>query len=186
MSRQLVRIQQTIQDLLTFARPAALLLAPVSGNRIVERSTLLVGPKAHGHGVRLETHLDVDSPVLVADEEQIRQALVNLLVNALEATEHGGCATITTSHTGEAFVVTITDTGHGIADEDLERIFRPFFTTRHTGTGLGLSITRAIVRTTRRKPYDQRPRGRHDGDRVLLLTPPDAATPPASIEEAVV
>lgn len=145
MTRQLARIQQTVQELLTYARPATPSFAPVSGSRVVERATRLVQPRAEQAGVRFVVRADPELPQLRADEEMLHQAVVNLLMNAIEATPAGGSISVDTRRAGGQFELQITDTGRGIAAANLEQVFKPFFTTRHTGTGLGLSITRDIV-----------------------------------------
>lgn len=145
MTRQLARIQQALQELLTYARPAAPSFAPVSGSRIVERAIRLVQPRAEQAGLRVDVHADPALPPIRADEEMLHQAVVNLLMNAIEATPPGGRIGVVTCRAGEQFALEIADTGRGIAAADLDHVFKPFFTTRHTGTGLGLSITRDIV-----------------------------------------
>jgi signal transduction histidine kinase len=79
------------------------------------------------------------------DEDLLHQALVNLLMNAIEATPTGGRILVSARQAGDEWELTIADTGRGIPAKDLDHIFKPFFTTRHTGTGLGLPITRDIV-----------------------------------------
>jgi len=147
MGRQLVRIQQALQDLLTFARPSAPTLAPVSANAVVERAIRLVQSAADRGGVALESDLDTRAPRFTADEDMIHQALVNVLMNAVQATPSGGRVTISTRPIADddSLEIEITDTGRGMTSEEQEQVFRPFFTTRHTGTGLGLPITREIV-----------------------------------------
>lgn len=145
MARQLSRIQQTLQELLTFARPATPALAPVSGNDVVQRAIHLLQPTADRVGVRIEVWLDPTLPRFDADEEMLYQALVNVFMNALQATPCGGRITVTTRSTPERVEITIADTGRGVSREDLEFVFKPFFTTRHTGTGLGLAITREVA-----------------------------------------
>jgi signal transduction histidine kinase len=145
MAHQLTRIQQTLQELLAFARPATPTLARLSGNRLVERAIRLVQPAAAKAGVRVELHLDPLVPRIMADEEMLHQALVNVLMNALQATPPGGLVTVTTRRSGERVEIEIADTGVGISPEHVEFVFRPFYTTRHTGTGLGLPITRQII-----------------------------------------
>ena len=81
-----------------------------------------------------------------ADPGQLRQVLLNVLINACEAMPHGGTLTVRTRATGEGKVeVQLTDTGVGIAKEDLQRVVDPFFTTKEMGTGLGLSVVYGIV-----------------------------------------
>ncbi|MEJ2185571.1 MAG: ATP-binding protein [Gemmatimonadota bacterium] len=145
MQHQLARIEAAIRDLLAFARPATPTLKPVPGNRIVERAARLVQPAAERDGVSLEVHLDEGSPQIQADEELIRQGLVNLLMNAVHAATPDGRVEVSLTHTGDQVEFQVRDNGRGITPVDLEHIFKPFYTTRHSGTGLGLSITREIV-----------------------------------------
>ncbi|MGA9836418.1 MAG: ATP-binding protein [Gemmatimonadaceae bacterium] len=145
MGHQLTRIQQTLQELLAFARPATPTLAPLSANYMVERAIRLVQPAAARAGVRVEVRLDPQLPRLLADEEMLHQALVNVLMNALQATPAGGRVTVTTRCAANGVEIEVSDTGVGIPPEHIDFVFRPFYTTRHTGTGLGLPITRQII-----------------------------------------
>ncbi|MEJ2215575.1 MAG: ATP-binding protein [Gemmatimonadota bacterium] len=145
MQHQLARIEAAIRDLLAFARPATPTLKPVDGNRVVARAVRLVQPAAERDGVSLEMHLDEEIPEIQADEELIRQGLVNLLMNAVHASTPGGRVEITSARHGDDVEFQVRDNGRGITPVDLEHIFKPFYTTRHSGTGLGLSITREIV-----------------------------------------
>ena len=145
MGRQLARIQTAMQELLSFARPATPTLAPVNASHLVGRAIRLVQPSAERAGVRIEVRLDPTVPRFQADEDMLHQALVNLLMNAIEATASGGHVAVTTKATKTEILFEIADTGRGISPADLESVFKPFFTTRHLGTGLGLSITRQIV-----------------------------------------
>jgi len=81
----------------------------------------------------------------MADEDMLHRALVNVLMNAVQATPPGGSITVTTRLLDDELLIEVADTGAGIPAGVLEHVFKPFFTTRHTGTGLGLSITREIV-----------------------------------------
>src|SRR5207249_6359667 len=80
------------------------------------------------------------------DPEQIKQALVNLMKNAIQATTKGGVLSVQTSPVVEGVVVSVADTGGGIPQEQINRIFEPFYTTKKKGTGLGLMIVQRIVR----------------------------------------
>jgi len=145
MERQVRRVQVTIQELLSFARPATPTLDLVHADDLAERAIRLVQPSADKSGVRIVVRLDPSRTSILADAEMIHQALINLLMNAIEATPHGGRVDVYTRTSGDWVEIEITDTGRGIAPENLEAVFKPFFTTRHTGTGLGLSITREII-----------------------------------------
>ncbi|MDE3052322.1 MAG: HAMP domain-containing protein [Gemmatimonadota bacterium] len=145
MSRQLTRIQGTLQELLAFARPATPTLTPLNVNDVVERAVRLAGPATARGAVRVEVKLDPAMPRIAADEEMLHQALVNVIMNALQATPAGGLVTVATRHADGQIDIEIADTGCGIPSEHLAFVFRPFYTTRHTGTGLGLPITREII-----------------------------------------
>jgi signal transduction histidine kinase len=154
MARQLMRVQGALQELLTFARPSTPTMAPVSGSGLVERAIRLVQPAAERSGVRIIVESNLELSPFSADEEMLHQALVNLLINAVQATPSGGRITVTT-HVAEGHIgFEVADTGRGIAASTLGFVFKPFFTTRHTGTGLGLPITREIAQ-------------RHGGDVTL-------------------
>lgn len=145
MTRQLARIESTVHDLLAFARPATPHLGAVRANEAVARAILLIQPAAELAGVRIEVRPDAGAPSLQADASMVHQALVNLLMNAVQATSSGGRIQVLVHGEENAVVIEIVDTGRGIAASELQHVFRPFFTTRHKGTGLGLSITRGII-----------------------------------------
>lgn len=145
MSRQLERIESAIRDLLAFARPGEPNIASVEAREVVERAVRLVQPAAERAGVEVRTDVGSEGAVLRADEELLRQALVNLLMNAVQATPAGGRVCLPLRLRGDHVRFRVVDTGKGIHAEDLDDVFKPFFTTRHSGTGLGLPITREIV-----------------------------------------
>lgn len=145
MTRQLARIEMAVRDLLSFARPATPKLAPADADRIAERAARLVQPAAERAGVSLEFESRPALPELRVDAELVGQALVNLLMNAVQATSPGGHVRVLIDTVGGNVRFRVSDTGRGIPERDLESIFKPFFTTRHSGSGLGLSITREIV-----------------------------------------
>jgi signal transduction histidine kinase len=145
MKKQLDRIEQAVRDLLAFARPRSLDLAPNDVNEIVRRATTLVQPAASKTGVTVRVDLVPELPRLNLDGELIRQAVVNLLVNAVQHSEPDSVVSVSTRYAREQVEIDIKDTGSGIEEKVLQQLFKPFFTTRHSGTGLGLSITRGIV-----------------------------------------
>lgn len=145
MRRQLERIQGAIQELLTFARPSTPTFVTASANAVLRRATRLVEPAANRAGVTIDVVDDPTQPRLQADEEMVLQALVNLLMNAVEASSSGHTVTASARWIADDIVFEIADTGRGIPMADLETVFRPFYTTRHTGTGLGLPISRGVA-----------------------------------------
>ena len=96
-------------------------------------------------GIVVESRLDPDLPVIDANPNQLRQAFMNLILNAVYAMDDGGHLTIATIVGDNSIEVTFSDTGVGIPQEAMLKLFKPFFTTRDTGTGLGLTITKRII-----------------------------------------
>jgi signal transduction histidine kinase len=144
IGRQVSRIDVAVQDLLAFARPAAPDFVPADVNEIVDRALTLVRPTAGNAGVRIDVEAGT-LPRVFVDEEMIRQSLVNLIMNSVQASEAGGRVRVITKPVGDAVEIRISDTGTGIPPHQLTQIFKPFFTTKHQGTGLGLSITRSVI-----------------------------------------
>lgn len=145
MHRQTRRIESAVRDLLAYARPAEPVLGPVAARAVAERALNLVRPHAHRQGVRVAAVVDGDVPTLHADADQLGQAVVNLLLNAVEFSPDGSEVLLSVRQKESGVAITVEDEGPGVPEEVRDRLFRPFFTTRHSGTGLGLSITRGIV-----------------------------------------
>jgi signal transduction histidine kinase len=142
-------ITSTIRQLLDFSRRQAVAPSAVPLDVAIERARGLLQWKLEAQDLSLEVVLDDDLPMLAADPDQLQQVLVNLLLNACDASEKGRSVLIKASATGHKEVVfTVEDRGSGIAAEHLNAVFDPFFTTkkRGEGTGLGLTIAAGIVR----------------------------------------
>ncbi len=141
------RVDRLIEQLLTYARPAVVHRAPTDVGELIRHTISLVQPYATQQQVYLALDLTADLPLLYADSELVHQALVNLLLNAVQATPPAGSVHIRAVADPDTptIHVSVADTGHGIADADRAHIFDPFFTTRDDGTGLGLSIVQHIV-----------------------------------------
>ena len=154
IDREAARTRRIVQSLLDFARTSEPLLAPVDLNALVEETVLLVCTRTVLAKVSLEKSLSSLPPVML-DANQIKQVLVNLLNNAVQAMPGGGYLGVTTrlkeckidGASSQMAVVEIRDSGMGISSENLGRIFDPFFTTKEVGqgTGLGLSVSYSIV-----------------------------------------
>jgi signal transduction histidine kinase len=137
------RLGNVFDDFLHFARPRALNLAAADLARIGERVLHFVADDAARRDVKLESELS--SAPLRCDEEALRQAMLNLALNAIEATPPGGCVRLCVRPEGANVFAAVEDSGDGIAPDVRPRIFEPFFTTKANGTGLGLPIVHAIV-----------------------------------------
>lgn len=142
--REVDRLNRVVQDFLDFARPGESDRTAVDLNLVVGEVLTLVRQQASKAGIEL-LFTPVGSPTVQGDGEQLRQAFLNLVLNALQAMEEGGRLQVTVSDPGDRVEVAFADSGSGIAPADLPRIFNPFFTTRSAGTGLGLAITHRII-----------------------------------------
>jgi signal transduction histidine kinase len=143
------RLDHILEDFLQFARPREFVPRTVDVATVVNRVLDLLGGEADRRGIRLERQL-AEVPAVAGDEERLRQVLVNLGLNALEAVKDGGLVRVS-SRLAEApepspgVEILVDDDGPGVPTESRDRIFEPFFTTKAKGSGLGLSIVHAIV-----------------------------------------
>jgi len=141
------RVQKIVRQLLDFSQQHDPEFSPANINDVVERVLVLTEHALKARTIHLNKRLQPDLPVLMVDRHMMEQVLMNLLLNAIQATKDGGTITITTRvHEGHCEVL-VEDTGCGIPAHILPHIFDPFFTTKGTGegTGLGLSVSLGIV-----------------------------------------
>lgn len=144
------RISATLRGLVNYARPGPLVLSKISLNRLVVDTLSFLEGQPMLRDKHLENQVPADLPHIRADANQLSQVLMNLLLNAAEATPEGGRITISASKLTyvDSIEIRVSDTGCGIPPDILPHVFEPFFTTkRGKGTGLGLSISQAYVRS---------------------------------------
>ena len=140
------RLDYIVTQFLQAIRPAPLQLKTVSLNEVVERTLELLRPELDNRGVTIKTKLARQLVATPIDPTQAQQALLNLMKNAMQAMTKGGTLTLQTGENNDAVWVSVGDTGGGIPQEQINRIFEPFYTTKKKGTGLGLMIVQRIVR----------------------------------------
>ncbi|MDD3579958.1 MAG: ATP-binding protein [Desulfobacca sp.] len=145
MGDEVARLENFLGDLRDFTRPKPPARQPVNLNDIVHEVEELMREAAHDSGVELKTSLKPDLPPARLDANQIKQVLINLIKNAIEATEGQGHVLVSTWFQDENLHLAVQDDGKGIQPEILRDIFDPFFTTKKAGTGLGLSVINKIV-----------------------------------------
>ena len=140
------RVLRFTRDLVNYARPAKDKPEDIDLNQVIEKAMGFCDHVLRKHGVTIDQQL-AEVPGFLAVRQNLVQVFVNLITNACHATPSGGKVTITTGVDGSMAVVTVTDTGSGIAANTQARIFEPFFTTKPDGkgTGLGLSIVQGII-----------------------------------------
>lgn len=141
------RLDKILKNIINFARPTSSELAEVDTNLIVAETVQVLGIGSQKRGVSVDMRLGEEVPNIRADAELLKQCLINLIRNALEAMPDGGRLTVSTAMQRRQVLITIEDTGHGIPVEIQDKIFNPFFTTKQTGSGagLGLAMTKKII-----------------------------------------
>ena len=142
--RDVDRLNRVLEDFLRFAKPAPVERGRIDINAVVQDVLDLTRQQA------LKNQVEVDFqkstlPDVPGQSEQIKQAFLNIILNALQVMPEGGRLTVATRMDDKQIHVRISDTGPGIAPKDRERVFNPFVTTREAGTGLGLAITQRII-----------------------------------------
>ena len=165
ITNEALRCRKIVASLLDFARQTKPAKKHHNINDIIIECIRLTRKQAEFKDVQILETLSDKVPKLLLDKEQIQQALINLILNATDATEPGGKITVSTAFSPDNQFVSIkvSDTGKGIGDETIDKIFEPFFTTREIGTGLGLAITHGII-------------GRHGGDINVQSRPGQGST----------
>jgi signal transduction histidine kinase len=142
---QVITLDALTEEYLAFARFPKPHFEDESINHLIEELAAFVRPVAIRQGLTIHVTTDPGVPMMEIDRALLRQAILNLVKNAMEALSRGGALSIESRCDGDAVEIAVSDTGGGITLEVGQRLFEPFFTTKPQGTGLGLSITRQII-----------------------------------------
>jgi signal transduction histidine kinase len=147
ITKETLRCRKIVSSLLDFARQSTPARKPCDINDVVNESVVLTNKQAAFKDLTLSFEPGTGIPHVLLDKGQIQQSVINLIINAVEATEAGGTISISTAYKPEleTIEIAVSDTGEGISENDLVRIFDPFYTTKDTGNGLGLAITHGII-----------------------------------------
>lgn len=140
------RLDYIVTQFLQAIRPAPPQLRPASLNDVALKTLQVLQPELDNRRLQVKTSLGRQLPLAPLDPTQIQQVLLNLIKNAMQAMTSGGTLTVRTGEGSDGVWVSISDTGTGIPQEQVSRIFDPFYTTKKKGTGLGLMIVQRIVR----------------------------------------
>ncbi len=152
------RINKLTTSLLNFAKPVKAELTLRDINKLVAEMVSLLREESAERNIHIELKQELDTPVFSFDYNQIKQVLLNLLINAFDAVEGEGHITIETSSLNGNILLSVEDNGKGISEDDMENIFNPFYTTKTRGTGLGLAVSRKIAKE-------------HGGDLIIDSSP---------------
>jgi signal transduction histidine kinase len=147
------RIDGIIKGLLSLSKSSELQLSRVDLREALQQTLLLLDPEMKRNGVAVKQEITIVDPTVEADQAQVKQVFLNVLLNSIQAMPQGGAITVHMAdrpdgkreESLDSVRVTLSDTGPGIPEEAMRRVFDPFYTTKENGTGLGLSITYGIV-----------------------------------------
>jgi len=139
------QINRILTDLLETARPHPPQMMRSNLNTTVEHAVMLARQQVLSHPIKIELHQAPNLAEIEHDSDQIHQVVLNLLLNAVQAIDGPGTVTVQISSQQDCAIITVSDTGRGMTEQQQAQIFRPFYTTRSNGTGLGLSLVHRII-----------------------------------------
>jgi two-component system sensor histidine kinase HydH len=143
---ELKRLNGVLEDFLLLAKPREIVVAELDARATVEKVLEFLGGEVERRGIVLQREIPDGLPAIAGEEARLRQVLVNLLLNAFEATPSGGTVLVSArAADGDRVALAVEDSGGGIPPAAREQIFEPFFTTKARGSGLGLSIVHSVV-----------------------------------------
>jgi signal transduction histidine kinase len=168
---ELRSLDNFVAEFLRFARPPRPVVETVAMRPLLDDLVTFIGPECARKGVALSLRCEDGPETVLADRFQLKHAVLNLVLNALQATPAGGEILIEARRAGRTLEIVVRDTGEGLPDEVLARAFDAFFTTREGGTGLGLPIARRIAEA-------------HGGTLVIRSLPSEGAVATLSLPVA--
>jgi signal transduction histidine kinase len=167
--KEIQRLNRLLTNLLDFARPRKPEFQPVDPNRLIDAIINLAGHSAEQKGITLRKEVPVAVPSIECDPEQMKQVILNLAINAVQAMTGPGEVLLAARPLDSSVMISVCDQGPGVAEENLDKIFNPFFTTKEAGTGLGLSVVHQIV--TQHGGIVNADRNPHGGMTISLVIP---------------
>ena len=140
LDSEIKRLDRVVQTFLNFTWPVEVHLQPIDLNKIVTQVTALASTEAQERGVTINKQVEEDSLLIKGDADMLKQALLNVIINGCQSMPEGGPLKVATSRSSDGSArITVTDRGVGIAEEDQERIFNLYYTTKKGGSGIGLA-----------------------------------------------
>ncbi len=171
VNEEIDRLNRIVVDFLFAVRPMDMELRDGDLNALISELVDFVRYELEAAGIACVLDLDQGLPLLSYDERYIKQALLNLIKNALAAMDAGGTLTIKTEAVGNEARILVSDTGIGIPEENLPKIFEPYFTTKETGSGLGLTLVFKIIKEHRGEISVKSREGEGTGFLIVLPIP---------------
>ncbi len=168
LEKEVERLARVVNGYLSLARRTPIQGGQADPRDVVRSVVALVEGRARKQGTSFRVVYDGKERLAPLHPDLLRQVLLNLILNSLYATGEGGTVTVETGSRGEWLSITVSDTGKGIPEQDVEKVFEPFYTTRADGTGLGLSIVKRIVEESGGKVELESQEGLGTQVRILL------------------
>ncbi|MBN1905809.1 MAG: ATP-binding protein [Deltaproteobacteria bacterium] len=145
ITEESIRLNRIVTEFLDFARPHALNLREFDLKEVINKNIEFLKPELEKMGISVENNLDSRSYMIEADQDLLHRVMMNLIINAIQAIPGAGRIAINIAEEKGSYNIEIKDTGSGISEENMKKIFNPFFTTKQKGSGLGLPIVRKII-----------------------------------------
>jgi PAS domain S-box-containing protein len=142
---EIQRLDRVVQMLVDFTRPVELRLSDIDVRKLLDDVTLLASPDAARHGVNIDRQLPAVPLMVRADSDLLKQALLNVVLNGVQAMPRGGTLNIRGSKRDDEVIIEVRDEGSGIPSEIRDKIYNLYFTTKKTGTGIGLAMTYKVM-----------------------------------------
>jgi len=183
---EIQRLDRVVQMLVDFTRPVELRLAETDVRRLVSEVVMLAGPDAERHGVNIVRRLPEEGLPVKVDADLMKQAILNVVLNGVQAMPNGGTLTISAAHDENGLTqIDVRDEGSGIPEEVRDKIYNLYFSTKKGGTGIGLAMTYKVMQLHNGSiGFESSPRGTAFTLRLPLLEPADeAAMRPVSVME---
>jgi len=139
------RLDRIVRDFLTLAKERELSLQPYGLHKLVKETVRLIEKDAHQRGIAIDADIPSPAREIMIDPQMLKGAIINLLINAMEASDRDGTIEVSLAEANTNLVLKISDQGKGIPPDIVGRIFDPYFSTKSTGTGLGLPLTKTII-----------------------------------------
>lgn len=143
--QEVERLNRSIGELLDYAKPAKLNRVSINVNVIIEKTVQLVNMDLEAQCITLNLNITDTLPEIGGDEDKLNQVFLNLFLNGIQAMGKGGILTVSSYQSGKNVLVVVEDTGIGVANENLQKVFDPYYTTKSDGTGLGLAMSVKII-----------------------------------------
>jgi two-component system sensor histidine kinase HydH len=145
MQNEVERLNRTVEQFLSLARPLQLSPEPIAVEEFIREVTTLLDAEARAANIKIDLDAEPNLPPVKADRNYLKQLLLNLILNGIQAMPAGGRLSIRADRVKNSLEISVTDRGIGIKPDQLGKIFDPYFTTKANGSGLGLAIARRIA-----------------------------------------